>query len=124
MRNMSFALTVPQIQAGTKDVTRRLGWLQLKPGDLFRPVRKCMGLKPGEKVERLRAPLRVVSVVREQLQAMTNDLDYGLDEVRREGFAGHPAYGQPDAWVRMFCATHKGCEPSSFITRIEFAYED
>lgn len=47
---MSFALTVPQIQAGTKDVTRRLGWQFAKAGDLIRPVRKCMGLKPGAKI--------------------------------------------------------------------------
>ena len=26
MRNMSFALTTPQVLAQTKDVTRRLGW--------------------------------------------------------------------------------------------------
>lgn len=92
MRNMSFALTVPQIQAGTKDVTRRLGWEFLKVGELFQPVRKCMGLKPGEKLELLRGPLRVVSLRREPLDMMTTDLDYGLEEVRREGFAEHPTY--------------------------------
>ena len=124
MRNMSFALTIPQIQAGTKDVTRRLGWLQLKPGDLIRPVRKCMGLKPGEKIEQLRASLRVVDVRREPLRMMTDDLDYGIEEVRREGFADHPTYRFPSEWVAMFCSTHKGCEPGSFVTRIEFAYED
>lgn len=48
MRNMSFALTTDQILAGTKTVTRRLGWLRLQPGDHLRPVRKCMGLRPGE----------------------------------------------------------------------------
>lgn len=119
---MSFALTVPQIQAGTKDVTRRLGWLQLKPGDLIQPVRKCMGLRPGETIERLRAPLRIVGVRREPLDMMTTDLDYGMEEVRREGFADHPTYRWPSEWVRMFCASHKGCMPHSVVTRIEFAY--
>ena len=33
MRNMSFALTTPQIMEGTKTVTRRVGWLRLKPGE-------------------------------------------------------------------------------------------
>ncbi len=122
MRNMSFALTVPQIQAGTKDVTRRLGWEFLKVGELFQPVRKCMGLRPGEKLERLRAPLRVVSLRREPLDMMTTDLDYGMAEVRREGFEDHPVYRWPSEWVRMFCASHKGCMPHSVITRIEFAY--
>ncbi|WP_198164944.1 hypothetical protein [Roseateles depolymerans] len=121
---MSFALTVPQIQAGTKDVTRRLGWLQLKPGELIRPVRKCMGLRPGETIEPLRAPLRVVDVRREPLRMMTDDMDYGFEEVRREGFALHPTYCWPTEWIAMFCKTHKGCEPSTIITRIEFAYTE
>lgn len=67
MRNISFALTTSQIVAGTKDVTRRMGWQFLKVGDLLRPVRKCMGLRPGEKVEALRAPIRVIDVRREPL---------------------------------------------------------
>lgn len=122
MRNMSFALTVPQIQAGTKDVTRRLGWLHLKRGDLIQPVRKCMGLKPGETIERLRAPLLIVDVRREPLDLMTTNLDYGIDEVRREGFAEHPTYRWPSEWVAMFCATHKGCTPATVVTRIAFDY--
>ena len=123
MRNMSFALTTGQILDGSKDVTRRLGWTFLKPGDLVRPVRKCMGLRPGEKLDVLRDPIRIVSVRREPLQMMTDDADYGFEEVRREGFDGHPDYRWPSAWVAMFCATHKGCMPSTVITRIEFSYE-
>lgn len=123
MRNMSFALTTSQILEGSKDVTRRLGWLQLKPGDLIRPVRKCMGLRPGEKIQPLRDPLRVVSVRRERLDLMTTDIEYGFDEVRREGFEWHPEYRWPSTWVALFCATHKGCTPSTIITRIEFSYD-
>ena len=33
MRNISFSLTEEQFLNGSKDVTRRLGWLFLKPGD-------------------------------------------------------------------------------------------
>jgi hypothetical protein len=124
MRNMSFGLTVPQIQAGTKDVTRRMGWDFVKVGDLLQPVRKCMGLRPGERLEKLRAPIRVVSKRREPLRMMTDDTDYGFEEIRREGFADHPTYCWPSEWVRMFCATHKGCTPDKIITRIEFTYED
>lgn len=122
MRNMSFALTVTPIMEGTKDVTRRLGWQFLKVGDLLRPVRKCMGLRPGERLDVLRDPIRVVDVRREPLSRMTTDIDYGFDEVRREGFEGHPVYCWPSAWVAMFCATHKGCTPETVITRIEFVY--
>ena len=123
MRNMSFALTTSQILDGSKDVTRRLGWVFLKPGDLVRPVRKAMGLRPGEKLDVLRDPIRIVSVRREPLRMMTDDTEYGFEEVRREGFADHPDYRWPSTWVAMFCATHKGCTPDSVITRIEFSYE-
>lgn len=34
MRNMSFALTTPQILNRSKTVTRRAGWSFLKPGDI------------------------------------------------------------------------------------------
>lgn len=124
MRNMSFALTTTQILEETKDVTRRLGWVFLKEGDLLRPVRKCMGLRPGEKLDVLRDPIRVVNVRRELLRAMTDDLEYGFSEVRREGFEFHPDYSDPSAWVDMFCASHKGCTPDTVITRIEFAYRE
>lgn len=123
MRNMSFALTTNQVMMGSKDVTRRLGWLNLKPGDLIRPVMKCMGLKKGEKPVALRPPLRVVSVRREPLRRMLDDVDYGLAECQREGFGDHPQYRWPSEFVTMFCATHRGCTPETTVTRIEFAYE-
>ena len=49
MRRMSFSMTEPQFRDGSKDVTRRLGWKFLKPGDRIMGVRKCMGLAKGEK---------------------------------------------------------------------------
>jgi hypothetical protein len=120
MRNMSFALTESQILDGSKDVTRRLGWLRLKPGDLLRPVRKCMGLRPGEKIVVLTDPIEVVDVRREPLRLMTDDADYGFAECVREGFGWHPDYKWPSSFVAMFCATHRGCTPDTVITRIEF----
>lgn len=122
MRNMSFALTTSQIRAGTKTVTRRMGWRNLRPGTLIQPVKKGMGLKPGEKIERLRAPIRVTSVVFEPLRKMTDDLGYGFVECGREGFGEHDTYLTPTAFVQMFCETHKGCTPDSIVTRIEFEY--
>ena len=123
MRLMSFALTTQQIVDGTKLVTRRLGWLHAKPGQLLLPVRKCMGLRPGEKIEPLRAPIRIIDVRREPLRAMLDDLDYGFEEIRLEGFAEHPHYRWPSEWVQMFCATHRGCKPETIVTRIAFTYE-
>jgi hypothetical protein len=121
---MSFALTVDQLLEETKDVTRRLGWLHAKPGQWLRPVRKCMGLRPGEKLDVLRDPILVIDVRRERLDRMLTDVEYGYAELRREGFGSHPDYCEPSAWVAMFCATHKGCTPATLVTRIQFAYRE
>ena len=63
---MSFCLTTPQVRAGTKTVTRRIGWWNLKPGELLMAIEKGQGLKKGEHVTRIR-PIRVVTVRRERL---------------------------------------------------------
>ncbi len=122
MRNISFSLTTQQIRDRTKDVTRRLNWLTLTPGQLLQGCKKCMGLKPGEQIEKI-AVIRVVSVSREPLRRLLDDLDYGFKELEREGFADDPALCWPSAWVPWFCASHKGCAPDTLVTRIEFAYE-
>ena len=119
MRNMSFALTKKQYIDGSKDVTRRLGWLTLKRGDSIMGVEKGMGLKPGEQIVRLGAST-IISVRREPLSRMIDDVDYGFEEVRREGFADYPVLQYPREWVKWFCSTHKGCTPETVITRIEF----
>lgn len=115
MRNISFALTTQQYRDGSKDVTRRLGWLHLKAGDHFMGVEKGMGLKPGEQIVRLGASL-VIAATREPLLRMIDEPEYGLIEVRREGFP-HMA---PAQFVDFFCRTHRGCTPDTVITRIEF----
>lgn len=120
MRNISFSLTADQIIGRTKTVTRRLGWQSLRRGELLSACRKCQGLKPGEKVERL-ATIRVVQVSRERLDAICMDIDYGFVEVQREGFGGPPINGFPSAFVDMFC-DHMGCKPSQTVTRIAFEY--
>ncbi|MBL3601592.1 MAG: HNH endonuclease [gamma proteobacterium endosymbiont of Lamellibrachia anaximandri] len=84
-RNMSFALTTDQFKARTKTVTRRLGWGFLKPGDTVMGCRKCMGLKPGEKLERL-GLIRILNVRREPLSRMFTEHTYGLMETTKEGF--------------------------------------
>jgi hypothetical protein len=113
MRNMSFMLTTQQILDRSKTVTRRVGWLSLKPGALLRAVEKGMGLKKGEHVVELGA-IRVVDVRREPLCAML------ADDCAREGFPEMTV----DEFVAMFCRTHKGCTPYTRITRIEFEHVD
>jgi len=109
MRNMSFMLTTPQMYARTKDVTRRIGWWNLKPGDVVMAVEKGMGLKKGEKVRRI-YPIRILSVREEELAT-----DLTKREIIREGF--------PDMdiaeFLDMFCTSHK-CGYFARVNRIEF----
>lgn len=118
MRNMRFAFATPQVRAQTKDVTRRLGWLQLKAGEPFQPVAKAMGLRRGESPERRGGPVVTRSTRREPLRRMVDDPEYGHDECRREGFPEM----SPAEFVAMFCAAHRGCTPDTEVTRIEFQY--
>jgi len=113
MRNMSFAMTTEAILDGTKTVTRRFRWLFLKPGDLVRPVYKGMGLKKGEKIRRLRGPLRIVSVRIEPLCDMTDA------ECVLEGFPQMNAR----EFVAMLCAHYK-CHSEKVVNRIQFEYTD
>ena len=69
-RNMSFSMTEEAIRSRLKTVTRRMGWTFLVPGEELNAVRKCMGLKRGEKVERLDR-IRVVTMWREPLNLVT-----------------------------------------------------
>lgn len=117
-RNISFALTTQQFRDRTKTVTRRLGWKSLKPGDILCGCVKCMGLKPGESIERL-GLIRVTDVRRETLSNMISNRNYGLKEAKKEGF---PDYCGP-TFVAMFCK-HMGGSHDQFVTRIEFEYLD
>lgn len=109
MRNMSFMLTTPQMREETKDVTRRLGWWDLKAGDVVMAVEKGMGLKKGEKVKKI-YPIQIISAYPEPLHYIT------AAEVVREGF---PHFSIRD-FITMFMKSHKGCKPETMVNRIEF----
>lgn len=117
-RNMSFSITTTQIRDRTKTVTRRLGWRTLKVGEPVNAVKKAMGLKKGEKVERLDV-IVPVHKRRERLNRMLWDKAYGVREVINEGFPEMT----PVEFVEMFCRANQ-CKPSAVITRIEFRYQD
>ncbi len=112
-RNMSFSLTTDQIRDRTKTVTRRKGWRNLTAGTILNACVKCMGLKPGEKVQKI-CQIRVVDV---RLEPLNTIVDEGLAGSAREGF---PTLG-PDKFIGMFCK-HMGGGPGQEITRIEFEY--
>ena len=107
MRCMSFALTVAAVQAGRKDVTRRLGWRHLKPGDVFDGVKRYRGVPKADR-ESL-GHFRAVKVSRQRLDRITKR------EVEREGFA----HLRPAEFVAVFCQA-MGCQPDATVTRIEF----
>lgn len=117
MRNISFMLTTPQYVDGSKDVTRRIGWLALKVGDLLCAAEKCQGLGKGGKMKRL-GTIRVKSIRREKLEEMTKRWSYGLEECRREGFPNL----NPAQFVLFFCKANKAqkVKPQTVVTRIEF----
>jgi len=111
MRIISAAQTKQQIIAETKTVTRRLGWLNLKVGELLQVVEKAQGLKKGEKMKRLKV-IRVTEVHREPLNAITQA------EVVAEGFPDMT----PDEFIAFFCKGHKKCTPTTEVTVIHFEY--
>jgi hypothetical protein len=112
-RLMSVSLTEPQVRARAKTVTRRMGWLMLRPGDRLTLCRKVMGRRAGEPLERI-TDVEVLSVRREPLDAIT------LADVLAEGF---PFMTRAE-FVQFFCDSHRGCERGSEVTRIEWRYLD
>ena len=118
MKNMSFMLTRQQVLDHSKTVTRRMGWKRLLPDCQIQPVAKGMGLKLGEKIERIGLPVLIVCVEFEPLCRMTDDPEYGKAECIKEGFPDLT----PSEFIDMFCNSHKGCLPGTEVTRIEFKY--
>lgn len=122
---MSVSLTTDAVRARRKTVTRRMGWRKLKAGDRLQLCVKVMGRRKGEPLEKI-CTVEVVHVSRVRLDTITPA------EVAREGLweraVAEVGPGDPDAacrwFVRFFCASHKGCEPDSIVTRIEWRYLD
>lgn len=109
-RNMSFMLTTEQVRNRIKRVTRRNGWLFLRPGDIVNAVEKGMGLKKGEKVKRI-CQIKVISVNLEPLNWITKS------ELILEGFPDMTT----DQFIDMYCK-HNKCKPRDTVNRIEFEY--
>lgn len=109
-RNMSFAMTTPQFLDGSKDVTRRLGWGFLVPDDIVNGVKKAMGLRKGETIDRLHQ-IQIISTRWEPLYRITPD------DVRREGFPDWT----PEQFIEFFCNAHR--VPAGIpVNRIEFRH--
>lgn len=108
MRMMSFQKTIPQFQNGTKDITRRMRWKNLKEGELLMGVEKAMGLNKGEKINKL-GIIQVVSTRWEPIGDITQE------DVIREGFPDWT----PEQFIKFFCDFNK-CKRTDLVNRIEF----
>lgn len=110
-RNMSFMLTTTQMRARTKTVTRRMGWWNVKPGEVINACVQCQGLRKGQKVKVI-TQIRVVNARGEALEAITPE------DCVKEGF---PELS-PRQFMSLFITTHKGERPETIVNRIEFEY--
>ncbi len=110
MKRMSFGLTIGQVRARTKTVTRRKRWPNLKQGDRLLAVEKAMGLAKGEKHVVL-DEIEVVSVTNEPLLSITPW------DLMQEGFPDMTA----GKFITMYCRANGGT-PDQTCNRIVFRY--
>lgn len=110
-RLMSVSMTEDAVRSRIKTVTRRKGWVNLKPGDRLTLCRKVMGRRRGEPLVRI-VDVEVVSVRREPLEQIT------AEDVAREGFPGM----SPEEFIQQFFVDAQGIQPNAEVTRIEWAY--
>ena len=111
-RIIGFSFMIDLIRSRVKTVTRRIGWLFLKPGDELIAAENAFGLRKGEKVvpETL---IRVVDTRVERLAEITEA------DCAKEGF---PEMA-PEQFVEMYCDEYN-CEPDTKVNRIEFTYPE
>lgn len=107
---MSVALTTQAVRDRVKTQTRRNGWLRLSVGDQLALCPKYRGIRRDDR--ELITIVDVLAVRREQLQAIS------AADVRAEGFPDL----SPAEFVEFYCVTHRGVEPNSEVTCIEWAY--
>jgi len=113
MRNMSFSHTKEQIKNGSKIQTIRKGWVVLKPGDRVMACEKCMGLKKGEKIVKIRE----IEVIRiEKISVSLKCIN--KDNVVAEGFPElHPV-----EFLRQILIDKCGLKLKQPVNRIYFRY--
>src|SRR5258708_1513777 len=112
-RLMAVSLTEQQVRDRSKTLTRRDGWRMLRAGDPLQLCRKGMGRRGAEPLGPI-ALGEVTSVRRERLDTIT------AADVTAEGFPQMT----PTKFVAFFCRSHRGCAPSTEVTRIEWRYLD
>lgn len=114
MKRMAFSMTLRQMRARTKTVTRRLGWWdegsdepRVDPGEHVLAIQKGMGMKKGESQIWIHE-IEIVQIGRERLDTITQE------DCAAEGFPNL----DPAGFVAMF-----GKPGQTIVTRIEFRHE-
>jgi len=131
MRNISFSKTKEQFRARRKHVTRRLKWLNLKPGDQLMGCEKVQGIKKGELVRM--GPITILEVNQEPLDEIFRRPIREIPEYIAPKYGGFGSLcikectleGFPHLTAVEFCAMFcemNDCEPETEITRILFDY--
>lgn len=120
-RLMSVAYTEQAVVERRKTVTRRAGWVFLKPGERLTLCRKVMGRKKGEPLVRL-VDVEVVDVRREKLAELLRPANrpYAVAEMVAEGFPGM----NPITFVGVYFLGAQRMSPLDVVTRIEWRYLD
>jgi hypothetical protein len=122
---MSVALTLDQVRARTKTVTRRHkdSWKTLKPGDRITLIEKGMGLAKGEKQQAV-VDVEILDVRIEPLHLLCDD-EYGWAEVAAEGFPDMPPADFAAWWLESH-GVPEFRDESEFmayeVVRIEWRY--
>ncbi len=109
-KHMSFSKTIEQMERRTKSETMRMGWEDLKRGDVLIAVEKAQGLQKGETVVKI-VPIIIKS------NTPTIVMDVSPENCINEGF---PEYS-PSDFIAMFCELNK-CKPFDDVNRIGFDY--
>jgi len=116
MTNMSFFHTTQQCFNYQKTVTRRDGWMKLKPTAIVQQIVKGQGLKKGEHPEKIHR-IQIMDNRIETLDTLLILPEYGHHEMVREGFPGR----DPKDFVTWYCKESKK-KPGDMISRIRFCY--
>lgn len=114
---MSYFLTTQQFIDYIKDITRRLGWKNLKANDQYTAVKKSQGLKHGEKIQRLDECICISNEPEPLNEIIRRPYRNGnkRSEMEREGFPEMTA----EEFVEFFCK-HMKVTPETTVNRIEF----
>lgn len=119
MRHMSFALTQNEYVSRIKDLTRRDGWTNLKPGDSFVGVDRVMGFQKGEHPVKFHPSVCISNAPEPLNDIVKRPFRDGHFEVAREGF---PAWiGNETEFVKLYVKCNGGPE-DKIINRIEFRH--